>query len=289
MTVSTPPPKSRKNWLAFLLAILLGLFAAYATSSYLSTRLAEIEAGSRPEAGVAVVVAKAALAAGSRIDETTVAVREIPRSWVHSNAITPEQYNRAEGLSLAWPAAAGEALLWAQLATASNPNFSARLQRGQRAVTVPVDEISSLSGMIVPGDRIDIVVTLRQQMRNFTFTLLQGITVLATGNEVDHSSRDTNGLLRSYTTLTLDTNPEDAKRIIAAREVGRITALLRAPGDDAAISARVSESEQLLGLPGNDQPRLSSVPVIYGGGPIDHGLQLHAVSTSAADDEASTH
>ena len=60
----------------------------------------------------------------------------------------------------AGPAAAGEPILWAQLEGRRAPTFSARLQSGQRAVTVPVDEISSLSGMVEPGDRIAQVMVL---------------------------------------------------------------------------------------------------------------------------------
>jgi pilus assembly protein CpaB len=274
-SASSPTLRSaRKNWIVLAVALALGGLAAYAASNYLSERMAQIDAQATAVDTVQVVVAKASLPAGASITAETVALREIPRAWAHSGAITPDQYSRAESLALAYPAATGEPILWAQLEGRRAPTFSARLQSGQRAVTVPVDEISSLSGMVEPGDRIDIVVSARNETRNFTFTLLQNVAVLATGSHADPEARDAQGQVRSYTTITLDTSPEDAKRVIAAREVGRVTALLRAPGDLAAVSGAITDARTLLGLPVGDGNGISSVPVIYGGGPITSGLQM---------------
>ena len=290
MATNTPNPSSpptlrstRKNWVVLAVALVLGGLAAYAASNYLSERMAEIDARANEIDTVQIVVAKASLPAGASISADSVAVREIPRTWAHSGAITPDQYSRAESLALAYPAAAGEPILWAQLEGRRAPTFSARLQSGQRAVTVPVDEISSLSGMVEPGDRIDIVVSARNETRSFTFTLLQSIPVLATGSRVDADTRDPDGQPRSYTTITLDTSPEDAKRVIAAREVGRVTALLRAPGDLAAVSGAITDARTLLGLPAGDGKGISSVPVIYGGGPITSGLQMSSRAEAPED------
>jgi pilus assembly protein CpaB len=290
MATNTPNPaspptlhSSRKSRIVLAVALTLGGLAAYAASNYLSERMAEIDARANEVDTVQVVVAKASLPAGASITADAVAVREIPRIWAHSGAITPDQYSRAESLALAYPAAAGEPILWAQLEGRRAPTFSARLQSGQRAVTVPVDEISSLSGMVEPGDRIDIVVSARNETRNFTFTLLQNVAVLATGSHADPEARDAQGQARSYTTITLDTSPEDAKRVIAAREVGRVTALLRAPGDIAAVSGAITDARKLLGLPAGDGYGISAVPVIYGGGPITSGLQMTSRAEAPAD------
>lgn len=274
MTPTNTPPRARKHWVVLAFALALGGIAAFAASNYLSSRMAEIEARDRDADTVHLIVAKSNLSGGALITPETVAVREIPRAWAHSGAITPEQFSRAEGSALTHPAAIGEPILWAQLEGNRAPSFSARLQTGQRAVTVPVDEISSLSGMVEPGDRIDIVVSIRDAHRNYTFTLLQSVAVLATGSQADAESARADGRHGGYTTITLDTSPEDAKRVIAAREIGRVTALLRAPGDLSPVSSLITDTHALLGLPKGDSRSVSSVPVIYGGGPITNGLQL---------------
>lgn len=284
MPPNAPAPRNaRKHWIVLAVALALGGLAAYAASNYLTERMAEIDARAAAVNTVSVIVAKASLPAGASITAETVAVREIPRTWAHSGAITPDQYSRAESLALAYPAAAGEPILWAQLEGRRVPTFSARLQPGQRAVTVPVDEISSLSGMVEPGDHIDIVVSARNETRAFTFTLLQNVPVLATGSHADPDARSAEGAVRGYTTITLDTSPEDAKRVIAAREIGRVTALLRAPGDLAPVATAITDANTLLGLPAQDGKGISSVPVIYGGGPITSGLQRLPRPDTSAD------
>ncbi len=128
------------------------------------------------------------------------------------------------------------------------PTFSARVSSGRRAVTVPVDEISSISGLVEPGDRIDIMVTVRREARQLAFILLQSVPVLATGTKVEQGTDGREGARRTFTTITLDVNAEQARQVIAAREIGKITALLRAPGDRGAVSGSRDDAAALLGL-----------------------------------------
>lgn len=267
--------KINKNWIVLLAALGVGALAALGAKNYISSQVADIEARDKDKAMVQVVVAKTDLAKGSRLSAQSVATRPMPKEWAHSGAITPEQFGRADGAVLAYPANAGESLIWAQLEGQRTPAFSARLTAGRRAVTVPVDEISSLSGMVEPGDLIDIVVSVKKDTRNFTFTLLQSVTVLATGTNASQQDKDPQGSSRTFTTITLDTSPLDAKRVIAAREVGRVTALLRSPNDANRVSSQRTDAQALLGLTSATATG-SSVPVIYGGKPITDGLRLNA-------------
>lgn len=267
-----------KNWIVLIAALGVGGLAAFGAQNYLGAQMAEIEAREKNKAMVQMVVAKTDLGKGSALSADNVAVRPVPKEWAHSGAITPDQFGRAEGSVLAYPANSGEPLIWSQLEGQRMPTFSARLGQGRRAVTVPVDEISSLSGMVEPGDLIDIVVSLKKDSKNFTFTLLQSVTVLATGTKASPDDRDPAGR-RTFTTITLDTTPEDAKRVIAAREVGRVTALLRAPNDASSVSKDRSDALSLLGLASGFASTGSSVPVIYGGGPITEGQRMGARQT----------
>ena len=267
-----------KNWIVLIAALGVGGLAALGAKNYLGAQMAEIEAREKNKAMVQMVVAKTDLGKGSALSADNVAVRPVPKEWAHSGAITPDQFGRAEGSVLAYPANSGEPLIWSQLEGQRTPTFSARLAQGRRAVTVPVDEISSLSGMVEPGDLIDIVVSLKKDSKNFTFTLLQSVTVLATGTKASPDDQDPGGR-RTFTTITLDTMPEDAKRVIAAREVGRVTALLRAPNDASSVSRDRSDALSLLGLASGFASTGSSVPVIYGGGPITEGQRMGARQT----------
>lgn len=271
---------TKKNWLILLSALGVGGLAAFSTKNYIAQKIESIEAKDKDKAMVKVVVAKQDLDKGSVLSPENMATRDIPKEWAHSDAITSDQYNRADGSRLALPANAGEPVLWAQVEHEKVSSFSTKLEIGRRAVTLPVDEISSISGMLAPEDLIDIIVSVQKDTRSYTFTLLQSMRVLATGTKVSQTDTDESGKPSSFSTVTLDTSPEDAKKLIAAREVGRITALLRSPTDAANVSLSRAEANDLLGL-GNGEG-LSSVPVIYGGGPIKIGLSLNPAKAQDA-------
>ena len=268
-------PKINKNWLILFVALIVGALAAFGTKNYIKNKVEDIEAQNKNKTFVKVVVAKKTLEKGTTLSLQNMATREVPQQWAHSGVITSDQFSRAEGSVLAYPASEGEPVIWAQLVSQKVATFSAKLDAGRRAVTVPVDEISSISGMVEPDDLIDIVVSMQKDSHNYTFTLLQSVHVLATGTKVSQSTKDDEGRPITYTTVTLDTSPEDAKRLIAAREIGRVTALLRSPGDISNISTSRANAEDLLGFGSQVSYGLSSVPVIYGGGPIKEGLRMN--------------
>jgi pilus assembly protein CpaB len=270
-----------KNWFILIAALAVGAIAAVATKNYITQKIESIEAQDKGKALVKVVVAKENLEKGTLLSPENMATREMPKAWAHSDAITPDQFNRAEGARLAFPANAGEPVIWAQMESEKEASFSSKLDIGRRAVTVPVDEVSSISGMVEPDDLIDIIVSIQKDTRNYTFTLLQSMRVLATGTKVSHTNTDDDGKASTYTTVTLDTSPEDAKKLIAAREIGRITALLRSPADAGNVSLSTAEANELLGIASGAQG-VSSVPVIYGGGPIKEGLHLNPAQTNDA-------
>lgn len=262
MRLPSPLPRTA---LILLAALGFGLAAAWLSARYLDGRVADLEERNRQEMA-RIVVAKFDLPAGARIAHDSVAVREIPRAWVHAAAVTPDDFDRIDGATLAFEARGGDALMWSQFEAPRVRTLAARLSAGRRAASVAVDEISSLSGMLTPGDFIDLIVTVRRDERSFTFPLLQGVAVLATGGLIH--AEDGAGRLRDFSTITLDLDPEQAARVVAARTVGRLTALLRAPGDRAVLPATRSEALALLGLAAAPPPpadSLPAVPVIYGG------------------------
>lgn len=256
-----------RSWLLLGVALVLGGLSAYGVKRYIERHVEDIEARSRLQRMVKVVVPKEDLPKGAVLDATKVAVREMPSDWAHSNALTPEQFERVEGQQLAYPVARGEMLMWSLLEGQRAASFSARLPSGQRAITVPVDEVNSISGLLQPGDRIDLMVSAKRDSKTFLFPLLQNVTVLATGAQaIPVAGWDgKEGSKRSFTTVTLEASPDDARRVLAAREVGKLAAMLRAPGDKAEIGSARTEAFALLGLTGRERVVGGGVPVIYGG------------------------
>jgi pilus assembly protein CpaB len=253
-----------RNMVILALALAMGALAALAVHRYIERREQDLEALSKPARTLRVLVPKEDLARGTPLTATVVAVRDVPAEWSHSNAITPDQFDRIEHLRLTHPAVRGEALLWSQIEGQRAPSFSSRLPAGRRAITVPVDEMNSIAGMIEPGDRIDLLASVKKDQRSILFPLLQDVPVLATGARaaMDADGKESR---RTYTTITLEAGADDAQRVLAARDVGRLAAVLRAPGDRARQPAARHDAMALLGLtdpaPSSRGPR---VPVLYG-------------------------
>ena len=258
------PKRVPRNLIILAVATLFGLGAAWLAARYLEERASEIELRQQGQMGRAVV-AKTDLAVGTPLTHDLVAIREVPVEWLHSSAITPEQFERAAGAVLAQPARGGEPLVWSQLEERRPASLSAHLAPGRRATTIPVDETSSLSGLLRPGDRIDLLATVQRDKQHLTMPLLQGVRVLATGSRTrpgeDVGAGDPLG--GTFGTLTLDLSEEEATWLVAARALARLTAVLRNPQDIRTAPLLRTDALALLGLA--PAPTAGGVPVIYGG------------------------
>ena len=277
--------KPGKTWIVLGVALGIGLLAALAARSYLSNRMEAIEARSKGKM-VSVVVAKRDLSRGAKLTEDSVAVRSIPVDYAQSLAVTPDAFDRIDGQVLAYPVKSGEMILWGLMEGKKVPTFSTRVETGHRAMTVPVDEINSISGLLEPGDIVDLIATIDKKGKKVTFPLLQSVQVIATGQRSVDDPKS--GQRREYSTVTFDITPEQAQNVIVARDAGKITALLRNP-QDTQIYGKKWDVAALLGLKGaatdggvDDR----QVPVLYGGRGNKippEGLKLgQYVSTSGA-------
>lgn len=264
MKLPSKIPKPGKTWMVLAVAISIGLLAALGARHYFSNRIAQIDADASSRM-VKVVVAKVALHKGDVVSAENVAVRPIPADYAHATSVRPDEFEHLDGERVGYDVEPGEAILWGLLETKKLPTFSARIVDGRRAVTVPVDEINSISGMLEPGDTIDLMVSLDRMGRKTAAPLLQGLRVMATGQRSVDDPKT--GEARQYETVTLDTTPAEARTIILAREAGRITALLRNPQDTRSAGPPADIDSLLYGPPLRPLRRAEAhgVPVLYGG------------------------
>lgn len=258
--------RPNRTWILLGVALTIGVLAALAARSYLTRQMQAIEATSKGKT-VTVIVAKHDIPQGATLSAENMALRPIPAEYAHSAALQPDDFERVDGQRLAYPVKSGEMILWGLMETQRMPTFSARVEAGRRAMTVPVDEINSISGMLEPGDTIDLLVTVEREGKKSTFPVMQNVAVMATGQRSLDDPKS--GGPRQYSTVTINTSPEEARFLIAAREGGRMTALLRNPQDKQPIAGKYDVAA-LLGLGGAAPVRgggrgRREVPVLYGG------------------------
>lgn len=275
-------PFLNRSTVMLAVAVFAGLLAALSARQHIQGRVELLESRARVKT-VERIVAATDLSAGTLIDTSHLAIRHFPESLVSSDSLAPARFSELEGLLLRSSLAAGDAVLPVHVEHQASGAFSTTLISGRRAITMPVDAINSVSGLLQPGDLIDLYVSFEYQRRRITAPLLQGVLVLATGMTTQGSltmnAAESSGFEPGYSTVTLDVAPEDAVKLVAARQGGTITAILRNPGDPISSSkASRGDLATLLGVNvEGPPPRARKVPVLYGNTSIRTVPRLQAL------------
>jgi len=125
---------------------------------------------------------------------------------------------------------------------------------GMRAVTVRVTEVVGVAGFVLPGMRVDVLVTGRPPDSNdtVTTTVLQNIVVVSAGQTYQPDAR---GQAINASTVTLLASPEQAELLTLAGNEGRIQLVLR-NGSDHGIEK--TSGRQLAELFGRGSGKKSS-------------------------------
>lgn len=117
---------------------------------------------------------------------------------------------------------------------------------GMRAVSVRVSEVAGVAGFVLPGLRVDVLVTGTPpgQPGSMTTTCLQNILVLSAGQTIQPDAR---GQAIQTPTVTLLVTPEQAEVITLAGSEGRIQLVLRNSGDQEIAKTPGTEIGEIYG------------------------------------------
>jgi pilus assembly protein CpaB len=222
-------------------ALLSGALGWYLTQNYIQDTVAKQKAAlTKGQELVEIVVANRALKPGDLINAQTVSKREIPVNFVPTGAVLVSQFNTVQNGRLVFPLGAGDPILEKYVSHSSSNSFAELLEKGQRALTVPVDTLDSISGFLAPGDYVDFLVTVKDSGLNRTVPLLSDVRILATGKKLGEigsglrpvaEQNDRIQSTQGYREVTVAVNPRDASRLIHAQSVGNLTLIMRAPAD----------------------------------------------------------
>ena len=186
---------------------------------------------------VMVLIATRDIPLGTAIAEDMLARHPLPQSYVEDRHIPAAEAQRIIGVRVTSGVKGGESLLWTDLATTSEQrrDLSALVRSGMRAITIRADISSSFGGLLRPGDRVDMLLTVdRDTDEHLTIPLLQNLLVLAAGADTGAPLRP--GERRrtsagSVSQVTLSVTLEQAAVVALAEEQGDLTLVLRNPND----------------------------------------------------------
>ena len=216
--------RSRRLFIVMALALLSGLAAAWLALNYL--RQPESPIRTADPVATEVVVAARDLQLGTVLTAEDVKLADWP------GALLPEGYSASVeevlGRGVITNVVLNEPLISRKMAVKeAGGGLPIVIPEGMRGVSVRVDDVISISGFVVPGTRVDVLVTLdqgSQQDNPVTKLILQMIPVLTSGEVVE---QDINGEPIQVTVITLLVTPEQAEELVLAATRGRIQLALR--------------------------------------------------------------
>jgi pilus assembly protein CpaB len=143
---------------------------------------------------------------------------------------------------------AGEPLLRNKVSgLGSRPILSTLVAEGMRAVSIKIDDVSGVSGFILPGNRVDVILTRHvgnSSTNLVTDIILQNIKVLG----IDQLASTESDKPVVGRTATVEVTPEQAGKLVLAQQAGTLSLALR---NDAAMQtievARLSENDLSTG------------------------------------------
>jgi pilus assembly protein CpaB len=222
-------------------AVVFGLLAVFIAQAWLSgqaeRRMRSLEAQKKPVHTNTIVVAKQKLPFG--VELVRDHLREVP--WP-TEALPEGAFAKIDDLLsggkrvVLSPVEPHEPVLSVKITgPGQRATLSALVGEGMKAVSVRVNDVEGVGGFVLPGDRVDVVLTRQMEKGNATTeVVLQNARVLAVDQSAD--DRATKAAVAKAVTLEVDT--VGAQKIWLAASVGSLSLLLRKAGEQSAERTR---------------------------------------------------
>ena len=234
--------RNKRLIIALLAAVTFGLVAALSVKQYLLSAQAFNRTNN-------VVVAKVEIPMGSRIIAEQLAVAQFPVNVTPRGAIgkiDQQLIGRVAVMTIAPRDPVTEAKL---APVGAMGGLSSVIPEGYRAMTVKVDDVVGISGFIMPGALVDIVVVIQPpknsgQDDRISKIVLQNIKVLANGQNIDKPKSDRE--VERVKAVTLQVTPEQAEKLALATTEGKLQLVMRNSVDQADEQTPGANKQRLL-------------------------------------------
>jgi pilus assembly protein CpaB len=225
-------------------------------------------------------VAARPLPKGTLAREEDFTVRLVPPERVPQGAIleTPESKAGLPGSLIRKFVEAGTPITLQDVLRPRDRGFLASvLAADSRAISIKVDEESGVSGLIRPGDHVDVVLTqvfekADPARRALSETLLRNVRIIAIDQEIVQGGRSAIPTVGKTTqTVSLELTPEQVKKITVAKQLGTLSLAVRAAVEqwDTADSGAISSCNVSPELARQSALAGQSAPVaVYSGGEL---------------------
>lgn len=221
-------------------AAVFGVLSMFMAQSWLTrqtdARMKSLQAQTTTVSTRTVVVAKSPLRFGSPL--TSQVLREVqwPGEAIPENAFsTIADLTKGDKRVVLASMETNEPIVSTKITgPGQKATLSALIEEGMKAVTVRVNDVDGVAGFILPGDRVDVLMTRNADNSGTTDVVLQNIKVLGIDQLAD--ARAEKPTVAKAVTLEVDTI--SAQKLALASSAGNLSLLLRRAGDVAEEASR---------------------------------------------------
>ena len=259
----------KRNLIVIAVAAAIGLIAVILANSWFSGKEEEQQATARRMETVPIVVASAPLTFGTQLSTQNVRLQQWPAEAVPAGAFRtmPEALkNDRVALRSIVP---GEPILASSVTgTTGRATLAALLPPGMRAASIAVNDVRGVSGFVLPGTLVDVILTRNIQGDGATSddmrsdVVLENVRVLA----IDQVADDKVTNPKVARTATLAVTLRDAQRLALAEKIGTLSLVLRrledatngtAPGSQLITTRDVTGPKLII----QGRPAMTGAPV----------------------------
>jgi pilus assembly protein CpaB len=222
-------------------AVVFGLLAVFVAQVWLNNQAAmrarSMQADVKPVATQTIVVAAQPLRFGAELNAAMLKEMTWPDQALPAGAFHKIKDVLSGGRRVVLTAIeANEPVLSLKITGAGErATLSALVHPGMKAVTIRVNDVEGVGGFVLPGDRVDVVLTRQIDKGSATTqVVLQNARVLA----VDQTADDRAAKATVAKSVTLEVNTVEAQKVWLASSVGNLSLLLRKAGETAETKTR---------------------------------------------------
>jgi pilus assembly protein CpaB len=233
-----------------VLVVVIALATASAASYLVYRAIQRIPVREVEVASAFAVVAATHLPVGTLVTKEQVKLVPWPAAHQVPGAFT--SIDQVANRGVIQPVAANEPLTESKLAPlGAGAGLSPTIPSGMRAISVKVNEVIGVAGFVVPGSRVDVLVTVDEGggKSGMARAVVSNVQVLTAGTRFDQEKARADGKPIPTTVVTLLATPQDAERITLAAAEGKIMLTLRNPLDVNPTETQGTRMANLMGAP----------------------------------------
>ncbi len=230
-----------------LLALALGGLSAYLARDWIQehSRPVVVQDAKPGIETTTVIVTRKALRFGDPLSEAVVEAIAWPAGSVPQGTFrsTTELYKDGGDRVVLRAMEAGEPVLSAKISgSGERATLSRLIDGGMRAVTIRVNDVVGVAGFVLPGDRVDVLLTRRPAQEDpVTDIVMQNIKVLGIDQDIDEG-REKPTVAKA---VTVEVTSPQAQKLALAQQVGQLTLALRNEANGAKAAALTISVEDL--------------------------------------------